>query len=397
MSKQRPEADPAAGRRYRFLETVRQYGRERLLRSGEAEQARDRHLAFFLAMARRVEPELMQVNQALWLNRVQLVHDDIRSALDWSLATPERAELGLELVARLWWFWTKRGYFIEARQRIERALAAAPVSSPGIRAKALIGLGHMTAFEGDNARTMVLLEECLALAREAGDYRTMALTFGFQALTAAERGDFERCESLAADGLAAAAQSGDLWFRALPLRMLGYAAMHAGDYDRASASFEESISLLRQTGEKWGLGILLGDLAGLRLLQSRYPDARALGREAIFLCEELGDRRGVAWSLATLATAEAAEGRRIERRGSGRVGGRARGHGRAAAAHDQARAGSVPRCRQGVDGRTGVSGGIGSGPRHVAEASGPVRRSTSDSRRQCGVRPGVRPRLRPRL
>jgi non-specific serine/threonine protein kinase len=302
------DADPAAGRRYRFLETVRQYGRERLLRSGEAEQARDRHLAFFLAMARRVEPELMQVNQALWLNRVQLVHDDIRSALDWSLATPERAELGLELAARLSWFWTVRGFFIEARQRLERALAAAPLSSPGIRAKALIGLAHMTSFEGDNATTMVVLDECLALAREAGDHGTMALTLGYQALTAAERDDFERCELLGAAGLAAAVQSGDPWSRTLPLRMLGYAAVHAGDYDRADASFEESISLLRQTGAKWGQGILLGDLAGLRLLQGRYPDARALGREAIFLCEELGDRRGVAWSLGTLATAQAAEG-----------------------------------------------------------------------------------------
>jgi tetratricopeptide (TPR) repeat protein len=250
----------------------------------------------------------MQVNQALWLNRVQLVHDDIRSALDWSLATPERAELGLELAARLSWFWTVRGFFIEARQRLERALAAAPLSSPGIRAKALIGLAHMTSFEGDNATTMVVLDECLALAREAGDHGTMALTLGYQALTAAERGDFERCELLGAAGLAAAVQSGDPWSRTLPLRMLGYAAVHAGDYERADASFEESISLLRQTGAKWGLGILLGDLAGLRLLQGRYPDARALGREAIFLCEELGDRRGVAWSLATLATAQAAEG-----------------------------------------------------------------------------------------
>jgi non-specific serine/threonine protein kinase len=303
------DVDPAAGRRYRFLETVRQYGRERLLRSGEAEQARDRHLAFFLAMARRVEPELTQVNQALWLNRVQLVHDDIRSALDWSLATPERAEMGLELAARLWWFWTKRGHFAEARQRLERALAAAPASSPGLRAKAFIGLGHMTAFEGDNAATTVVLDQSLVLAREAGDLSTTALTLGFQALIAAETGDFAQCGMLAAEGLAAAVESGHPWFQCLPLRMLAYGAERAGDHDRAGRLFEEAIAILRQRAEKWGLGILLGDLAGLRLLQDRYPEARALGREAILLCEELGDRRAVAWSLGTLATTQAAAGR----------------------------------------------------------------------------------------
>ncbi len=303
------EADPAAGRRYRFLETVRQYGRDRLVRAGESEMVRDRHLAYFTALVQRVEPELGGADQVLRLNRLQVLHDDLRSALDWSLATPERSETALELVAALWWFWVKRAYFSEGRQRLERALAAAPHSSPGLRARALIGLSHLTSFEGDNARTMVLLDECLALAREAGDLSTMALTFGFQALTAAERGDFERCGQLAAEGLSVAPQSGDPKGRGLSLRMLGYVAAHAGDYNRASASFEESVFLLRQTGETWGLGILLGDLAGLRLLQGRYADARALGHEAIFLCEELGDRRGVAWSLATLATAEAAEGR----------------------------------------------------------------------------------------
>ena len=302
------EVDPAAGRRYRFLDTVRQYGRERLMRAGESEMVRDRHLAYFTTMVQRVEPELGGADQVLWLNRLQILHDDFRSALDWGLATPGRSETALELVAALWWFWTKRGYFSEGRQRLERALAAASHSSPGLRARALIGLSHLTMFEGDNDRTMVLLDECLALAREAGDFGTMALTLGFQALTAAERGDFERSGQFAAEGLAVAPQSGDPKSRALPLRMLGYVAVHASDYERASTAFEESIYLVRQAGEQWGLGILLGDLAGLRLLQGRYPDALALGREAILLCEELGDRRGVAWSLGTLATAQAAEG-----------------------------------------------------------------------------------------
>ena len=105
---------------------MRQYGRDRLLRSGEAEAVRDCHLAFFLKMARRVEPELGRADQVRWLDRLQIVHDDLRSALDWCVATPERGDEGLELAARLGWFWTKRGYFNEGRQRLERALAADP-------------------------------------------------------------------------------------------------------------------------------------------------------------------------------------------------------------------------------------------------------------------------------
>ena len=300
--------DAAGGRRYRFLETVRQYGRDRLLRSGEAEAVRDRHLAFFLEMARRVEPELGQADQVRWLDRLQIVHDDLRSALDWCVATPERGDEGLELGARLWWFWTKRGYFSEGRQRLERALAADPRSCPGLRAKALLGLAHMTLFEGDVATTLVVLDESLPLARAAGDESAVALILGFQALVAAEKGDFERCRQLADEGLDAAVASGVPWFKALPLRMLAYVAGHVGDYDQASRLFEESLEVLRSVGEKWSMGILLGDQAGLRLLQGRYSEARRLGHEAILLCQELGDRRGVAWSLGTLAAAHAAEG-----------------------------------------------------------------------------------------
>ncbi len=267
------EVDPAAGRRYRFLDTVRQSGRERLLRAGESEMVRDRHLAYFTTMVQRVEPELGGADQVLWLNRLQILHDDFRSALDWGLATPGRSETALELVAALWWFWTKRGYFSEGRQRLERALAAASHSSPGLRARALIGLSHLTmfegdndSFEGDNDRTMVLLDECLALAREAGDFGTMALTLGFQALTAAERGDFERSGQFAAEGLTVAPQSGDPRGRALSLRMLGYVAVHASDYEQ---------------GEYCVRGVHLPGPTGWRAMGTRHPARRPGGIAAL--------------------------------------------------------------------------------------------------------------------
>jgi len=305
------DADTSGGRRYRFLETIRQYGRDRLLRSEEAAQIRERHLEFFMALARHAEPGLIGPDQVRWLDRLQLVHDDLRMALDWCSSTPERGDIGLALGTSLSWFWIKRGYFSEGRQQLERALASATNAPPALRAWALIGLSHLTAFEVDYVTTEMLLDQSLTLAREAGDMRAVAITFGFKALVAAEGGDFNRSQSLATAGLDAAVAVGVPWFRCLPLRMLAYVAEHEGDYDRAGALFEESLALLRQTGDKWPMGILMGDLSGLRLLQGRYAEARKLGREAILLCQELGDRRGMAWCLGTLAAAEAAEGRHV--------------------------------------------------------------------------------------
>ena len=103
------ESDSEGNRRYHFLETVRQYARERLFESGEAERLRDRHLAFFHDLVRRAEPELTRADQIAWLNRLQREHDNLRLALEWCLAAPERGVQSMELAGALCWFWLKRG------------------------------------------------------------------------------------------------------------------------------------------------------------------------------------------------------------------------------------------------------------------------------------------------
>ena len=103
-------------RRYRCLETVRQYARERSLQSGEAGRVRNLHLDFFFALVRRAEPELIRADQGSWLNLLQLEHDNLRSALEWSLAEPQRSDRALELAAGWFWFWLKRGHLSEGRK-----------------------------------------------------------------------------------------------------------------------------------------------------------------------------------------------------------------------------------------------------------------------------------------
>jgi non-specific serine/threonine protein kinase len=171
-------------RRYRFLETVRQYARERLLGSGEAGRVRDLHLDFFLALVRRAEPELKRTDQASWLNRLQREHDNLRSALEWSLVRPEAGAEALALSSALFWFWLKRGYLSEGQQWLDRALAADSNADPALRAHALIGLSHMMWFQGNYANMCVPLEESVAIGRRIGDLKITAFSLFIQALAA---------------------------------------------------------------------------------------------------------------------------------------------------------------------------------------------------------------------
>jgi len=302
------EDDATGDRRYRFLETVRQYGRERLLRSGEAERVRDLHLAFFFELVRRAEPELQKADQVAWLNRLQVEHDNLRAALEWCLAAPERGDTGLELAAALTWFWTKRGYFGEGRQWLERALAASGKTSAALRVKALIGLWHMTFFQGDYARTLALSEESLTLGRQADDLWTVAYSLFMQGCVIVQRGDVAQATRLAAEGQTAAIASGDLWIQAALLELHGFIALYEGHYDRAGQLFNDALELFRETGDKWGISRLLCDFGQLLVPQGHYAQAKVLGAEGIALSQELGDRREVAWYLEIFAAAAAAQG-----------------------------------------------------------------------------------------
>ena len=305
------DSDVDEDRRYRFLETVRQYAQERLRQSGETERMRDRHLAFFQQLVHRAEPELTRAGQVTWLNRLQREHDNLRLALEWCLSAPERGAQTVELAAALCHFWMKRGYFREGQDYLERALSASGSTPSVLRAKALMSLGCMTFFQGDFERTRVLLEESATLGRAAGNLSVVGFSLGMMAVAALELGDVAEGVRLATEGQAAGRASATPWVQGPSLACLAYLAMHEGDFDRAGQLHEEALELARRQGEKWGMGISLFDLALLRVVQQRHAQARALCAEGIALHQEFGDRRGVAWCLGILSGAEAAAGQTL--------------------------------------------------------------------------------------
>ena len=303
--------DDATGhRRYRFLETVRQYGREHILRLGDAEQVRHRHLDFFLTLARRAEPQLTQADQGAWLTQLQLDHDNLRSALEWSLAEPDRGHDSLELAGALFWFWLKRGHLDEGRRWLQRALAAGGTEAPALRAKALMGLSHMMWFQSDHASMLVQLEESLALGRQINDLRIVAFSLFLQAFAAVDCGRLDQGVELAKESRAAAASIGDFWLQCVPCFVLA-AAEWFRDSEQASRLQEEALKLSRQTGDRFIIGISLSNLAEMRVIQKRYSEAQELGIEGVLLCEEAGDRRGIALCLESLGVAQAAQGRSV--------------------------------------------------------------------------------------
>jgi predicted ATPase/DNA-binding SARP family transcriptional activator len=156
----------AGGTRYRQLETVRQFGSEKLDRAGETGQLSAAHSAYFLAFAVAHNPERTMgvvIEQPKLLDRE---HDNLRAALRWACAhDPETA---LRLVASLWRFWFVRGHAVEGARWVERVLAVtAGPTRP--RAAALIGLTALDSRQGRSDRHRSLGAEAMAIVRRIGE------------------------------------------------------------------------------------------------------------------------------------------------------------------------------------------------------------------------------------
>ncbi len=303
---QAPDGLPEA--RYRLLETIRQYSAEKLLASGEAAALRARHRDWYLHLAEAAEPELRGPRQAAWFDRLEIEHDNLRAALEWSRAEEGGAETGLRLAGVLSRLWYVRGHLGEGRDWLHALLAQSPQSSPAVRAKALHAAGSLARDQGDYARAAALYEEAMALRRALGDRQGAATSLQQRGAVAFDQGDYEQAQALLAQSLRVFRDMGYKRGMAISLNYQGTVALYQADYGPATALLAESLALSREVGEKWGAALSLNNLGHVALSQGDYRRAAVLFRESQALYRETGDKRGIALSLGSLGEAAQCEG-----------------------------------------------------------------------------------------
>jgi tetratricopeptide (TPR) repeat protein len=291
--------DTAAAPRYRLLETVRQYARERLDEAGETAQAGNQHLAWCLALGEQAEPALLGPEQNVWLARLEAEHDNLRAALRWA---GERGlgDVALHLASALWRFWSIRGYMSEGRQLLEQALANKEDAAPLARARALNAAGNLARSQGDYYQAATLHSQALALRRELGDKQGIASSLSNLGVVTCMQGDQARGTALFSESLALQRELGDKPGMANSLTNLGNVVYRQGDYARAAALHQESLLLWRELGNKKGIANSLINLGMVVYRQGDHAREAALQQESLALQRELGDKPGIANSLNNL-------------------------------------------------------------------------------------------------
>ncbi|WP_426570793.1 helix-turn-helix transcriptional regulator [Aquihabitans sp. McL0605] len=346
--------DPG-GARYRLLESVRVYARDRLIEAGDADAARDRHLEVFVAAVTRIEPELALADGPRWLAALEIDLDNERAALEWADATG-RTDLFLRLVTGLTLFWELRGHLVEGGRWFARALAQEPTDGGDVvRARALWGAAHVALYSDDFAVAMALAPEALALAESVGDAwaKARALnTIGYAQLWTdppAAREALDASVSLGrslgdnwaiADGLKmitvswmaeddhealagaldaldeVAASLHNVFFAAWCHAGRGMSAVHRGDVTAARDHLHRALQACREVGDPATAGLAIAWLAELELLTGDPAAAQARLDAFIARARATGGEMGVhhaelGRATVALSVGDAAEAHRI--------------------------------------------------------------------------------------
>lgn len=334
-------------RRYSLLETVRQYGGQKLKTSGEEWWVCQQHRDWFLALAQQAEPELFKGQQAAWFDRLETEHDNLRAALAWSMAEESERWTGLRLARALYWFFYLGSHLSEGRSWFECALAEIDIgqntwmratalwgggvvamyqgdlnkargylkesvsiwralNNQSELAMALFGLGTVAINQGDEAEARLLFEECLPLFRELDQEMFAALTMMNLGDVALGHGDWASARTYYERSLALQRETGHKWAAAQALNNLGEAARYEGDYERAAVHYEESLALFREEGSSGDIARSFHNLGYVALAQGDDNRAATHFAESLALFRERGSKRGIVECVAGLASVAAA-------------------------------------------------------------------------------------------
>ena len=293
----RQESGPDGEPRYAMLETVREYALDRLDASGEGDQARRMHAAYFVALAERADPAIWGGREhKLWLNRLETELANLRAALKWLEAADDAAGL-LRLAAALGGLWHFRSYRVEGRGWISRALARDDGTAPAARATALVKLALLDR-DLNGVPSPALVAEAIELRRELGYDLAVGRNLMLLATMLDARTDAARIEQAVAEATAIFKRLGDPVGLAFVREREGMAAVERGDADSARDLLTEALGLIRCAGTPYVISSGLLALGEVEVDRGDIAAAAGHYAECLLLWEETGSRECIVAAVA---------------------------------------------------------------------------------------------------
>ena len=282
--------------RFRLLETLRDYGRERLKESSEEPEMRRRHRDWYQRLVLRAAAEWFSSRQLDWNHRLERELPNLRDALEFALSGD--GHTALEMAAALHPFWLSRGMLGEGRRWLERALSRAPHEPTVERANAMYGTTIFAELQGEPQVGTALAEEGRALIEQIADPLAHSMIAYIDGWAALIRSDYQRarlCLQAAID------TDRDLVLKARALLLLGWTHELSGDSAMALVWHEKALALAESHDESVYRSYALRAIGIMRWRLGEPDHATQMLREGIRLSQLVNDPRNAAACLEALA------------------------------------------------------------------------------------------------
>jgi predicted ATPase/DNA-binding SARP family transcriptional activator len=288
------------GPRLAMLQLVRDYAVERLDASSEGDEARRRHLAYFVALAEQAEVELAGSDQARWLTRLDAEYDNVRAAIAYAFATGHSGA-ALRIVVGIRRFWQIHGYLAEGRQNLEAALAATQGTPSKERANGFNMLGILAGEQGDFDAARLSFIAAAEEARAVGATRALSSALVNLGNLSFFAGEPERARALYMESIEHFASVADVRGQALAKENIGLLSLTANNPAEAVEWLTAARELARRVGDELEVGSATRSLAAAMIELGETSEATALLVESLGIARELGDTHGIAICLEAFA------------------------------------------------------------------------------------------------
>ena len=304
--------------RYYLLETIRQYARDKLLDAGEGRGTRNRHLAYFLAMAETARPELLKREREVeWTKRLEAEYDNIRTAVEWGLSNDPFAVLGM--IYSLSQFLLVTTFAIEGHRWASAALkqvdslaeSGAPLTAEqyALKAKGMASLSFLSFSMGDTVTSGTEAELAIPLLRAIDDKWPLSLVLTFLARAKMQAGDMKAAIETTDEMQKLAEELEDPYIWGIVLGGVSMVEAYAqGDFVKAFATRDKAEAVMRDHGSRWSYGITLYRSGNMHITNHQFDIAREKLKLAMDAMQEIGSKRTIAMIKSEFAHALRYEG-----------------------------------------------------------------------------------------
>ncbi|MFC9358326.1 protein kinase [Rhodococcus sp. NPDC057014] len=288
--------------RFRMLETLREYGREKLEQDSTLSDLQRRHHSWYRQFALQAESEWIGPRQVAWLARLEREQPNLREAMEYGLSTAaDSADAGLEIATALYPFWVSRGLLREGRRWLDRALAVEGEHDTALRVKALHSAAILASRHEDLERAAELIDEGRVLAETRGSAFDRALMRQADGAQAVHAGNPQHAVSSFTEALQVLRGEGDLFAHVASLHALGLAHEILGHAEAATRCLDEAIRITESHGESVYRGRSSLTLGLVMWREGDRDRAVLLLRRGLELARAVDDPFGATWCLEILA------------------------------------------------------------------------------------------------